>query len=77
MEFILSKDRQAVIINNLIEACEGDIFRLALTLNIVPESLDLDWRPPEGHSYQQNDLDGLLYELNRLKALKTRLSALG
>ena len=77
MEFNLSKDRQTVIINSLIESCEGDIFRLALALNIVPESLDIDWTPPEDHSYESKDLDGLLYELKRLKALKTRLSSLG
>lgn len=76
MEFNLSKDRQVVILGNIIESCEGDIFRLALTLNIEPETIDLDWSPPPDHAYAERDLDLLMYELKRLKGLKTRLNAL-
>lgn len=76
MEFSLPSDKQAKILKNLIESCEGDVFRLALVLNIVPETLSLDWTPPEGHTYAEQDVNGLLYELKRLKVLKMRLEAL-
>jgi len=76
MELKIPKDKQITILDALIEQAECDVFRLALLINIVPETLSLNWKPPVGHSYPERDAGQLVYELERLKALKTRRDAL-
>lgn len=77
MEFNISNEKKRITVDNLIEQCECDIFKLALVLDIVPETLDINWTPPEGHSLNENVATQLVYELGRLKALKARREALG
>jgi len=78
MEFNISVDRKRTTVDNLIEQCEVDIYRLSLSLNLSPETLDINWTiPTDDPDINQNTATQLEYELGRLKALQARRESLG
>jgi hypothetical protein len=76
MEFNINPDRKRDIVDALIEATLNDIYRYALSLNIVPETLSTDWEPPEGHDYNEFEIGMLKKSLSRLSVLQERRNSL-
>lgn len=76
MEFNIDKDRKREIIDALIEASITDIYRYALSLNIAPESLTVNWEPPTDSDYNENEVNFLLKALGRLASLQARRDSL-
>lgn len=77
MLYYISNQNTLTTVDTLVEQCEANIFILALVLDIPLEVIDFNWLPQENHSFDENLLNQLIYELGRLKALKSRLQALG